>query len=147
MTDKDYYTRGSTALLDAVGTSVQKTLWQYKDLYVEERPDNVLFVIITDGMENASEEYDYSKVKRLISSVEEKHGWEFMFIGANIDAIKEGSKLGINPSRSVNYHPDQKGNNIMYESVGDAISMLRESHKIDKTWKNKIDKDTLSRKE
>ena len=145
MTEKDYFTRGTTALLDAVGTTVKKTVHQFKDLYREERPNNVMFVIITDGMENSSKNYSYSKVAKLISNVEEKFEWEFLFIGANIDAIKEGSKFGIRRERSVNYKADKKGNKVVYETISKTITNYRTTNQIDNSWKENINDDFKTR--
>ena len=118
---------------------------QFKDLYREERPNNVMFVIITDGMENSSKNYSYSKVAKLISNVEEKFEWEFLFIGANIDAIKEGSKFGIRRERSVNYNADKKGNKVVYETISKTITNYRTTNQIDNSWKENINDDFKTR--
>jgi len=145
MTEDDYFTRGTTALLDAIGITINRTIGQYKDLYREERPDNVMFVIITDGMENASKRFSYSKIKKMISNTEEEFKWEFIFVGANIDAVREGARLGIRRERAVNYKPDRKGNKVVYESVGKTITQYRTTSMIGESWKDDIDEDFATR--
>lgn len=146
MTETEYFVGGTTALLDAIGISVNKTLNAYKNTDENERPFKVMFVITTDGLENASKEYNYPKIKSLISYTKEKYGFEFMFLGANIDAEIEADKFGINPDMAVNYHADSDGTALNYAVMSEAISTLRESKQMDKSWRNKIDNDFKTRK-
>lgn len=126
LTDKDYYVRGCTALLDAVGSTVKKIENIQNRLPNELKADKVIFVITTDGEENASQEYSSKMVKKMIEANQEK-GWQFIFLGANIDAVEEASKLGIHESHAVTYKNDPKGVQLNYASVGDAISYLRDA--------------------
>ncbi|MBQ6401989.1 MAG: VWA domain-containing protein [Firmicutes bacterium] len=140
MTEKEYYVRGSTALLDAMGSTIQKTINVQKHLPEKERAEKVIFVIITDGMENSSCEYTYGDVQRMVEVQKEK-GWEFMFLGANIDAISEARKFGIPESRAVRYHSDAKGTAMNYDCVSEAICCMRspESSEMGSQWKAEIE--------
>lgn len=120
LTDDDYYVRGCTALLDAVGFAILKVSNIQKRLPEEMRAGKVIFVITTDGLENSSREYSYSQVKALIEQKKEE-GWEFLFLGANIDAGREAEKIGIARNRSVTYENDSKGVELNYITVGSAI--------------------------
>lgn len=128
LTDKDYYVRGCTALLDAVGSTVKKVENIQNRLPQELKADKVIFIITTDGQENASHEYSANMVKKMIEKNQEK-GWQFLFLGANIDAVEEASKLGINKSHAIKYKNDSKGVKLNYECVGGAISYLRSANK------------------
>lgn len=121
LTREQYYARGCTALLDAIGVSIEKTGELQKELSDEEKADKVIFVIITDGHENSSEEFTYRNVKMLLEARKEC-GWEFLFLGANIDAEGEAEKLGIDRNRSVTYRNDHKGVALNYVTVGKAIT-------------------------
>ncbi len=121
MTEEDYYVRGCTALLDAVGTSIQKIDNVQKHLPEGHKADKVIFVITTDGLENSSIEYGYRDIKRIIEAKKEC-GWEFLFLGANIDAGKEAEKMGIARNRSVTYENDHKGVALNYKTVGDVVA-------------------------
>lgn len=145
ITDKEYYVRGCTALLDAIGKTLNKIISVQKRTCQEERAAKVMFVIITDGMENASKEYSYSKVKTLIETQKAKYGWEFLFLGANIDAIDTASKFGISEDKAANYHADSVGTMVNYESINGAISNLRKGKKLNSSWKRNIEKDYDSR--
>lgn len=125
MTDKQYYVRGCTALLDAVGGAIHHIGNVHKYAREEDRPEKTLFVITTDGMENASREYTYEKVKEMIERQKEKYGWEFLFLGANIDAVDVAGRMGIRPERAVNYECDSAGTAVNYRAVGKAVSSLR----------------------
>ena len=120
LTDKDYFVRGCTALLDAVGQSVRKIENVQEHLPAEYKASKVIFVITTDGHENSSKEYSYSEVKHMIEAKKER-GWEFLFLGANIDAVGEAEKMGISRNRAVTYENDRKGVSLNYEVVGNAI--------------------------
>ncbi len=121
MNDRQYYVRGCTALLDAVGGAIHHIGNVHKYARDEERPEKTIFVITTDGMENASREYSYSKVKRMIEHEREKYGWEFIFIGANIDAAAEAERFGIRRERAVNYMHDSIGTEILYGGISNAV--------------------------
>ena len=125
MTEKQYYVRGCTALLDAVGGAIHHIGNVHKYAREEDRPEKTLFVITTDGMENASREYTYEKVKEMIERQKEKYGWEFLFLGANIDAVDVAGRMGIRPERAVNYECDSAGTAVNYRAVGKAVSSLR----------------------
>ena len=145
ITDQDYYVRGSTALLDAIARSVMKVDSVMKATTEQFRPDKVLFVIITDGMENASREYSYAQVKQLVERQKETYGWEFIFLGANIDAIATAATFGISADRAANYHADSQGTQLNYEAVGCAVSEFRTSRQISDRWKARIDEDFKKR--
>lgn len=120
LTDKDYYVRGCTALLDAVGESVHKIENVQNHLPEDHRAGKVIFVITTDGHENSSKEYTYRQIRKMIEAKKEV-GWEFLFLGANIDAVGEAEKLGINRNRAVTYENDSEGVALNYEVVGKAV--------------------------
>ena len=147
MTDKDYFVRGSTALLDAIGGAIHHIGNVHKYARAEDRPDKTLFIITTDGMENASRIYTYDKVKEMINRQKEEYGWEFLFLGANIDAVTTASMFGIERDRAVDYHSDSKGTALNYEVLSDAISHMRTcSAPLKKNWKKKIEEDFNNRK-
>lgn len=141
ITEKEYFVGGTTALLDAVGRTIRKIDNALKHTNEEYRPDKVMFVIITDGLENASREYSYEKVRKMIENQKNKCGWEFIFLGANIDAISAAERFGIRPDRAANYNSDSKGTRLNYEVVSCAISKMRENKSIGDNWKEEIDKD------
>jgi len=146
MTEKQYYVRGSTALLDAIGRSIIKIRQVHKQLNESEIPEKTVFFITTDGMENASKEFDYTRIKDYIELQKEKYGWEFIFMGANIDAIKTASRFGIHEDRAVHYHSDEQGTNLNYRVMSETIRDLRVNKTIKEDWKSDIDKDYLKRK-
>ncbi|WP_314112755.1 hypothetical protein [uncultured Solobacterium sp.] len=141
MTEKDYVTGGSTALLDAVGNAICHIMNIHKYARKEDIPEHTMFVITTDGMENSSHSYDYGKVRQLIELQKEKYGWEFMFLGANIDAIDVACHLGIGESRAVNFNCDSVGTALNYEVIGEAIGTLRKCNFVNENWKERIDED------
>ena len=144
MTEEEYYVRGSTALLDAIG----KTVMQVKaNQDKKEIKDKVLFVIITDGMENASREYRAEQIKKLIEERKEKDNWEFLFLGANIDAIGAAKDIGIDSSRAVRFKSDKKGTAKNYEVLNEAIKEIRGGYQLNNSWKNEIDSDRKNRGE
>ena len=146
MTQRDYFVGGCTALLDAVGDAIHHIGNVHKYAREEDRPEKTVFVITTDGMENASCKYTYEKVKKMISRQQEKHGWEFLFLGANIDAAKEAARFGIHADRAANYHADRKGTAVIYEAMSDAVCGVRASRPMSAAWKKKIDEDYKNRK-
>ena len=145
MTRKDYYVRGCTALLDAVGKSIRHIANVHKYAREEDRPEKTLFVITTDGMENASREYSYERVRQMIEKERETYGWEFLFLGANIDAAKEAARFGITEDRAANYHADSEGTAVIYEAVSEAVCNVRASRPMSRDWKRNIDADYQKR--
>ncbi len=145
MTRKEYYVRGCTALLDAVGKSICHIGNVHKYAREEDRPEKTIFVITTDGMENASREYTYDRVRKMIEHEQEKYGWEFLFLGANIDAAKEAARFGIAEDRAANYHADRQGTAVIYEAVCDAVCDVRASRPMSREWKRNIDEDYKKR--
>ena len=145
MTRKDYYVRGCTALLDAVGKSIHHIGNVQKYAREEDRPEKTIFVITTDGMENASREYTYDRVKKMIQHEQEKYGWEFLFLGANIDAAKEAARFGITEDRAANYHADSVGTGVIYEAVSETVCNFRASRPMAAGWKKRIDEDFQNR--
>ena len=144
MTEEEYYVRGSTALLDAIG----KTVMQVKaNQDKKEIKDKVLFVIITDGMENASREYRADQIKKSIEERKEKNNWEFLFLGANIDAIGAAKDIGIDSSRAVRFKSDKKGTAKNYEVLNEAIKEIRGGYQLNDSWKNGIEEDVKNRGE
>ena len=142
MTSKQYYVRGCTALLDSIGQSITNMKTIQDALPKELKAEKVLFVITTDGYENASQHYTYKKVNKLISTQKEKYNWEFLFLGANIDAIDEASKLGIHADNAVNYYHDGEGIASVYKAVDEFTQNLRSSSpKKHMNWKESVEKD------
>ena len=141
MTDEDYMVRGCTALLDAIGGAIHHIGNVHKYARAEDVPEHTMFVITTDGMENASRQYDSEKVKKMIERQKEKYGWEFLFLGANIDAIETARHFGISEDRAVNYHSDSEGTQLNYEVVSEAICAVRCSAPLGADWKKRIDDD------
>ena len=145
MTDREYTVRGCTALLDAIGGAIHHIGNIHKYARPEDVPEHTMFIITTDGLENASHRYDSEQVKRMIERQKEKYGWEFLFIGANIDAVETARSYGIDEDRAVNYNADSKGTGILYESVACAVSNVRKCAPLDKTWRKDIDEDYRKR--
>ena len=141
ITDKEYFVRGTTALLDAVGRTIEKIENAQKHTLEEERASKVLFVITTDGMENSSKRYNYEKIRRMIKDKKKEFGWEFIFLGANIDAVSAAESIGISRDRATNYNSDSKGTKLNYEVISKTISSLRENASISDNWKDKIEED------
>ena len=125
MTDKEYYVRGCTALLDAVGGAIHHIGNVHKYAREEDRPEKTLFIITTDGQENSSKHYTYEKVKHMVERQKEKFGWEFLFLGANIDAVAEAKRFGIREDRAANYHCDSEGMAVNYKALSKAVSVMR----------------------
>ena len=146
LTEKEYYVRGCTALLDAVGGAIHHIGNVHKYAREEDRPEKTLFVITTDGLENASRRYTYDKVKAMIERQREKYGWEFLFLGANIDAAREAARFGIRADCAADYHADSIGTEAVYESVCEAVCQVRSSAQLKASWKQRIDADFKGRK-
>lgn len=146
MTDNEYYVRGCTALLDAIGGAIHHISNIHKYVRKEDVPENTIFVITTDGMENASHKYTAEKVKSMIKKKQDKHGWEFLFLGANIDAVSTAKSFGIREDNAVDYNCDAEGTALVYESVSAAVTAHRESRPMGRAWKSAIEHDFKSRK-
>lgn len=142
---QDYRVGGSTALLDAIGGAIRHIGNLHRETRPEERPAHTLFVITTDGQENASRRYGYAELKRLIERQKERYGWEFLFLGANMDAVAAASRFGIDADRAVRYHCDSAGIALNYEAVGEAILTLREKSALDRNWGARIREDYQKR--
>ena len=145
MTDRDYYVRGCTALLDAVGKAIHHIGKVHKYAREEDRPEKTLFVITTDGMENASRAYTYPHLKALIRRQKEKYGWEFIFLGANIDAAKEAARFGIDRDHAADYRADSIGTACVYEAVSEAVCSVRSQRPMTNAWKQSVDADYQKR--
>ena len=146
LTEKDYIASGSTALLDAIGDAIIHIGDIHKYAREEDRPEHTVFIITTDGMENASRRYDSAEIKSMIERQKQKYGWEFLFLGANIDAVETAARFGIDRDRAANFHSDKIGTKINYEAMSDAVSAVRASAPLGSDWKQKIDRDFKSRK-
>ena len=127
MTDNQYFVRGCTALLDAIGGAIHHIGNVHRYAREEDRPEKTLFIITTDGMENASRIYDYKKVKSMVERQKEKYDWEFLFLGANIDAIEVAGRFGISADRAVNYECDAVGTALNFQVLADTVSAVRRS--------------------
>ncbi|MBQ9078510.1 MAG: hypothetical protein IJY29_02915 [Ruminococcus sp.] len=145
MTDKDYTVRGCTALIDAIGGAIHHIGNIHKYARAEDVPEHTMFIITTDGQENASHRYTSEQVKKMIERQKEKYGWEFLFIGANIDAVETAARYGISSDRAVNYNADAKGTHILYESVAKAVCNVRASAPLCANWSKDIDDDYQKR--
>ena len=146
MTERQYQTGGCTALLDAIGGAIHHIGNVHKYAREEDRPEHTLFVITTDGLENASHSYSADRVRRMIRRQRENYGWEFIFLGANIDAVETAAHIGIDRSRAVNYHSDSRGTRLNYEVLSEAISSVRSCKPLEENWSRRIDEDYLGRK-
>lgn len=145
MTEKDYYVRGCTALIDAIGGAIKHISTIHKYARKDDVPEHTMFVIITDGYENASHRYSSDEVKKMIEQKKEL-GWEFLFIGANIDAVETAKHYGISADRAVNYHADSKGTRVLYKNVSDTVACMRADEAISSDWASEINEDYNSRK-
>ncbi len=146
MTAQDYTVGGCTALIDAIGGAIKHIGNIHKYARHEDVPKNTVFIITTDGMENASKRFTADEVKKLVERQKSKYGWEFLFLGANIDAVETAKRYGIDEDRAVNYHCDKKGTAANYRAMGKAISSIRCSAPISSEWREEIDNDYRSRK-
>ena len=145
MTDNDYTVRGCTALIDAIGGAIHHIGNIHKYARPEDVPEHTMFVITTDGQENASHKYTSEQVKKMIEHRREKYGWEFLFIGANIDAVETAARYGIDKDRAVNYNADGRGTQILYETVAKAVYNVRASAPLSADWSEDINADYQSR--
>ena len=150
ITDKEYYVRGCTALLDAVGGAIHHIGNVHKYAREEDRPGKTLFIITTDGMENSSRRYTYEKVKHMVERQKQEFGWEFLFLGANIDAIEVAGRFGIGADRAVNYECDAVGTAVNYKALNQAVSCVRQSAccataALNEDWKKEIEADYMKR--
>lgn len=146
ITDREYYVRGCTALLDAVGGAIHHIGNVHKYARREDVPEKTIFIITTDGMENASRYYDYEKVRRMIERQKERYGWEFIFLGANIDAAAEAGKMGIDETMSAEYICDGDGTAINYEVISQMLTSVRACDApLSADWKSRIEEDKMKR--
>ena len=146
MTENDYTVGGCTALIDAIGGAIRHIANIHKYARTEDVPEHTMFVIMTDGYENASHIFSSGEVKKMIEDQKKKHGWEFLFIGANIDAVETAKHFGIAEDRAVNYHADKQGTAVVYDAVAEAVVNVRACRPMKKTWSKKIEEDYKNRK-
>lgn len=146
MTSKDYTVRGCTALIDAIGGAIKHIGNIHKYARPEDVPAHTMFIITTDGQENASHRFSSDEVKKMIENQKEKYGWEFLFIGANIDAVETAARFGIERNRAVNYNADSKGTQILYETLSAPICAMRADAAISDDWSLNIEEDYNNRK-
>ena len=146
LTENDYTVRGATALIDAIGGAIHHIGNVHKYARPEDVPEHTMFVIMTDGMENASRRYSSDKVKRMIEHEKEKYGWEFLFIGANIDSVETARHFGIGADRSVNYHADSQGTAVVFETVSETVCNMRANMPLAPSWSDNINQDYNGRK-
>ena len=145
MTDRDYTVGGCTALIDAIGGAIRHIAGIHKYARPEDVPEKTMFIITTDGMENASRRFSSDQVKRMIEKEKSKYGWEFLFIGANIDAVETARHFGIERDRVANYVSDSQGTSILYESVTEAVSQVRRRAPLAKGWNRRMEEDKMMR--
>lgn len=145
MTDREYQVGGTTALLDAIGRTIQKLVSVQRNTAEECRAEKVMFVIITDGAENASREYSSEKVKSMIEHEKAKYGWEFIFLGANIDAVETAGRFGISADRAVDYVPDSRGTELNFEAMSDTVACFRSTGDVPAAPMEAIRKDMKKR--
>ena len=145
MTEDDYFVGGCTALIDAIGGAIHHIGNVHKYARPEDVPENTIFIITTDGQENASHRYSSDKVKQMIERQKDTYGWEFLFIGANIDAVETAKRYGIDRNRAVNYNADAQGTSVLYETVSKAVCNVRASKCMADDWSAEIDKDFKNR--
>ena len=146
LTDRQYQVGGCTALIDAIGCAIHHIGNVHKYARPEDIPAHTIFVIMTDGMENASHLYSSDEVKAMVEKEKAKYGWEFLFLGANIDAVETAAHFGINEDRAVNFHNDAVGQALNYTEVSVAVSQVRANAPLGRDWKKKIEEDYRSRK-
>lgn len=145
MSEKDYFVGGSTALLDAIGTTIDKLIRVQRHTAESYRAQKIIFVIITDGEENSSRKYSYDQVKAKIEHEKEAYGWEFIFLGANMDAVKTASQFGIHADRAAEYVPDAVGTTLNFEMMSNAVSEFRQCSTISDQHFETIRKDRKKR--
>ena len=146
MTRDDYCVCGSTALFDAVGTAITHIEDVHRYIRKKDVPQKTMFVITTDGFENASHTYSQAQIKKMIEEKKEQNGWEFLFIGANMDAVMTADGFGIDSNRAVTYHADAKGTSCLYSTVSDAVCAVRSGATLEETWSKALKVDYESRK-
>lgn len=144
MTDNDYSVCGCTALLDAVGEEIKRVELIHKYIRDEDIPEHTVFVITTDGMENASRKYTLPQIKTMIEKKRAK-GWQFLFLGANIDAADTASSMGISEDCAADYHADGTGTAVMYEALSEAVCCVRGRGSVEREWKRSVEKDYKNR--
>ena len=147
MTERQYFVGGCTALLDAIGDAVHHIGNVHKYAREEDRPAKTVFVIITDGMENASRRYTYDEVRHMVEQQRDRYGWEFLFLGANMDAIAAARSFGIREDRAVRYKCDKRGTALNFEVLSDTIGCIREGARPTANWKARIERDVTERGE
>ena len=145
LTERDYQPRGSTALLDAVGSTIRHIARIHRYARPEDVPAKTLFVITTDGMENASRRYTADQVREMVQHEQDKYGWEFLFLGANLDAVQTAGRIGIRADRSANYNADGLGTEVLYESVSRAVSQVCSHAPLSAAWREDVDADYAKR--
>ena len=145
MTERDYTVRGCTALIDAIGGAIHHIGNIHKYARPEDVPEHTMFVITTDGMEDASHRYSSDEVKKMIERQKEKYGWEFLFIGANIDAVETAAHFGIERNRAVNYRADKQGTHVLYDTVAETVCAMRSNMPISDAWGQRIEEDNKNR--
>ena len=145
MTAQQYFTRGSTALVDALGGAIHHIGNVHKYAREEDRPGKTLFIITTDGYENASRRYTAERVREMVKHQQEKYGWEFLFLGANIDAVETAREYGIGADRAVDYRCDAVGTALNYEVLSEAITQVRRCRSVPENWKCSVEKDFKER--
>lgn len=145
LTEKDYTTDGGTALLDAIGGAIHHIKKIHKNASEDEVPEHTIFIITTDGEENSSRIYSYEKIKKMVKKQQEKHGWEFLFLGANIDSFSHAEMIGIGKERTANFNCDAIGSRVLFSTVSESVSGLRNRGKIAKGWSEEIDRDYKKR--
>lgn len=141
MTENEYFTRGSTALLDALGGAIRHIGNIHKYARNEDVPEHTMFIITTDGMENSSHQYTAERIKAMIERQKSEYGWEFLFIGANIDAVTTAAKYGISEDRAVNYNADAAGTQIVYDAIEATVGAVRSGKKLSSRWSKSINED------
>ena len=146
LTQRQYFVGGCTALIDAIGGAIHHIGNVHKYAREEDRPEHTVFVITTDGMENASRAYTSDEVKAMVQRQKEKYGWEFLFLGANIDAVETAAHYGIGEDRAVTFHNDSVGQALNYEEVSAAVSQVRSNAPLGRDWKRRIEDDYRTRK-
>lgn len=146
MNEEEYYVRGCTALIDAIGGAIHHIGNVHKYARKEDVPEHTMFIITTDGMENASQRYSSEEVKKMIERQKSRYGWEFLFIGANIDAVETAVRYGIEKDRAVDYRADKEGTAVLYSAVSDAVCEIRKNNAISGSWRKKIEFDNNNRK-
>ena len=146
LTEQEYFARGSTALIDAMGSAIRRIRDIHRVADRKDLPQRTLFVITTDGMENSSVLYSSGEVRQMVQQMKQEQDWEFLFLGANIDAVETAGTFGIDEDRAVNYSCDSQGADLNFESIGEAVCSIRENRPLSRNWKQKIDEDFKTRR-